>query len=394
MSYRIKRQCDSHNLASRRVTSHTSFPVSRILRSAGDLLITGGSRGQRQTLLLQAVCRFREQFPDRAAVVFTDSPELEHGLIAAVSGGAPGPLMVSSSVYPNYDVLYGLPPAQLASCIGQMAQVVHCAAPGVTDYALAFLNILDRLSNGGASLKTMRDFARNSDPAIAAWARDEGMETEAMQIMASAESGKAFRSLLEIISAAFASLLPPDGHETGFNLSLSTDSPCTVCIRASTAGTEIVSAYFAQILLALAGTGRAFALFLDGPLLLRQPAFLQALEALKGSVPVTVSTEDAGAVQAEQFLFRFSRDIILLGGEFAGVQKALASLGEYTHFEPAQSISAPARLFGLSHRSVSDSILTYSRPKVLPEETRGFQAVLRGDHGPDIRLVHRLEVLQ
>lgn len=108
-------------------------------------------------------------------------------------------------------------------------------------------------------------------------------------------------------------------------------------------------------------------------------------------VPTTVSIENSTAIGSEDFLSRFSRNIILLDGETAGLQKALTNLGEHTHFEPDLTISSPPRLHLSPFRYVSDSILTYNRPKISMDKTFGFQAVLRGNQGPMISLVRQLE---
>lgn len=362
MSYRIQRQCDTHNAAQRSVMLQTRFPVGRLLWETGDLLITGGHSGQRQMLLLQAIRRARERFPDRTAVVFTDSPDTERGLISLVGGGGLGSLAVSSPAYPNYDVFSGLRPAETAACLARIAEACHCLSSGIYGYALAFLSILDRAADGKLSLRTMEEFARNTDLAIAAWAADNGLEAEAHQVTDSPDGGKIFRSLLPLVRSAFSSLLLPEGQETGFGLSRAPEVAGTVCLRANTCSPEVLALCFAQALRSLAGRRTAFSLFLDDALLMRQSAFGQVIEELQGAVPLTIAVGDAAALRSEDIFSRFSRDIILLDGEVAGVQKALASLGEYTHFEPARTVSGPAKLFWPRERSVSDGILSYTRP--------------------------------
>lgn len=388
---RVIRQCEKNNSALRRVTVRSKYSVNQLLRSNGDLLITGGQRTQREGLLLRAVSQFREQFPERTAIVFTGSADTERGLIDLVCSGGPGPLAVSSPDHRNYDVFCGLRPAEAAACLIQIAQVTNqCACGKLSAYALPFLNVLDRMNDGDIALKAMRAFALNTDSAVATYAQKNGMEPEARQIMQSPGGGREFRSLLESVSFAFEALLPDGEQETGFSLTAAVGIPCVICVRADTANPSVVSTYFAWILQALAGRQGNFALFLDESCLIRQTSFMETVEALKGTVLTVVCVENAASLGTETFLSRFSRDIILLGGTVAGMQKVLDSLGNYTHFQPANTISTP-RFFWLPGHSVSSNILTYDRPKVLLEETMGFQAVIRGDCGPDISLVRRLE---
>ena len=66
------------------------------------------------------------------------------------------------------------------------------------------------------------------------------------------------------------------------------------------------------------------------------------------------------------------------------MQKTLTELGDYTHFEPAEYAGTPPRMmFSLAH-SKNENIITYTRPKVMLEETKNYAMVIRGYDGVEI----------
>ena len=388
VSYQVRQQCERHNRELRRVVEYNRFPLDHILWGEGNLLLTGGQVAQRQDILIRLVRHLRQQPPERPLFLFTASAEVERELIGLARAGYLGTLRVISPEYPNYDVFYGMPSVVIADCLTKIAG----GDEGLYSYALAFLSLLDRA--GTLSLSNMVDFARNTDAAIAGWAQDCGLLEERAQIMGSSQGGIRFRSALRMVSLAFSSLTR-EGCAARFSLTTATDVPCAVCLRADAVHPEVLAAYFSYVFQSLLGQGRSFTVILDEPPFLRHSAFSQSLAALKQS-PLTmtaVSVENAAAFGGEEFLSNFSREIILLGGGRVGssdMQWILDGLGSYPHFEPAKSASGPPRLLGL--RPVGDSILTYTRSKVLVEETEGFQAVLRGHRGAETGMARRLEV--
>lgn len=392
-SYRVRQQCLRHNGYLRHTAAYRRFPLERILAGEGNLLLTGGGPFRRREILLRLVRQLRRQSPEKPVFVFTNSEDTELGLIEMARTGGLGPLCAVSPRYPNYSVFGGLPPAAIADCLVRLA---GNEPPDLYGYALAFLTVLRRCQTENPSLADMLEFARNSDAGIAAWAQEHGLPEQYGQLAGSPRGGQHFRSLLQRTAAAFSSLTPEE-DTVRFSLVNAVRQPCAVCLRVSTASPGLLADYFSFVLQTLLGWGEAFSVVLDEPVLLQSPAFLLTLEELKRNPLVTaaVSVENAAAFGEETFLGNFSRDIILTDGGPANpsdLQRILDSLGQYTHFEPAQSSAAPDGLFlWPQRRSVSDSILSYARAKVLLEETQGFQAVLRGHCGTEIAFVQRLE---
>ena len=388
-SYLVREQCVRHNSGARCTAEYRRFPLERILSGEGNLLLTGGGLFRRREILLRLVRQLRRQYPEKPVFVFTGSADTERGLIEMARTGGLGPLCAVSPDYPNYSVFSGLPPAVIADCLVRLAE-----NETLYGYALAFLTVLRRYQTESPSLADMLDFAKNSDAAIAAWAQEQDLPEQYSQLAGSPQCGKQFRSLLRRTAAAFSSLTPEEETDR-FSFVNAVRLPCAVCLRVSTASPDLLAVYFSCVLQTLLGWGESFSVVLDEPALLQNPVFLRTLEELKRNPLVTaaVSVGNAAAFGEENFLGNFSRNIILTdGANPSDMQKILDSLGQYTHFEPAQSSAAPDSFFlWPKKRSVSDSILTYARPKILLEETEGFQAVLRGHRGTEIALIRRLE---
>ena len=213
------------------------------------------------------------------------------------------------------------------------------------------------------------------------------MTEEYETINGTKEGGRSFRSLLKVVCESVEHMTTPD-CETHFNLTRILTTPYTVLINTDTSDYVTLAAYFDSVMSILIGRNSPFAVFFDESALLSDERFQKVVENLKNKPQCLVgcSLENAFSVRGSEFLQNFGREIILLGGNVnpSDMQKILAELGEYTHFEPAEYSGTPPRLmFSLAH-SKNENIITYTRPKVLLEETKKYTMVVRGYDGVEI----------
>lgn len=394
VSRQLQKQCDIHNESMRRVKVFNRFPLSNVLKANGNILISGGDEEHRADCVASLVQQTVYSHPYLSVIVLSNNEWTEQRLISMANTGELGRLFVSSSDYKNYDVFYGMSSIVIADCFSRIAEArKYRDSSEIHDYAIAFLKVLNQANDGDVSLKAIKEFSKSSDDVIAKYAKNHGMNTEYTQIVGSKAGGKSFRSILEVLDNAFAGITTPE-CETRYNIVNAISMSSVSYIRLDSDDMQIAAIYFSCVLNQLVGNGRSFVIIYDDSMLLQYAEFAQTMCSIKRKpcVLVGVSIENAASVEYDNFLSNFPRFILLLDSSVdpADMQKMLNSLGEYTHFEPAESTGTPPRLLFILERSSSENIIQYTRPKVLMEETNRFVAVVRGYNGVEICLAHRL----
>lgn len=393
VSYQVRVQCDAHNKLYRNVKMFNRFPMDRIYRSGGNLLLTGGSPEQRTEILTELILSTRYQYPDLPILILSSNPLTEGLMIQAAESGRLGKLFVISEHYPNYDFFFQMSPVHIAGIFARIAENKNYRdASAIHDYVLSFLSGLKAANDGKINLASICRFSKNSDTIISDYVLNNEMAEAYDTINGTKEGGRSFRSLLKVMSDAVKQMTTPD-CETHFNLTEVATIPCTVLINTKTSDVATTALYFDSVLRILIGKGAPFAFFLDESTLLSEERFQKTVDNLKKYPQslVCCSTENALAVCDKDFLKNFGREIILLGGNInpSDTQELLTELGEYTHFEPAEYAGTPpSLLFSLAH-SKNDTIITYTRPKLLLEETNGYSIIIRGHNSAEIAIVRK-----
>ena len=393
VSYQVRAQCETHNRQYRMVSSFNRFPMNRIYKSGGNLLLTGGRIDQRTEIMTELVMSTRCQYPNLPIIILSNNSLTENILIQAAQSGNFGKLFVISEIYPNYDFFYQMSPIQITEVFTKIAEnQKYRDVTNIHNYVLSFLLGLQMANGGEINLAAIRRFSQNSDKVIADYVLSKNMTEEYETINGTKDGGRSFRSLLKVLCESVKRMTSSD-CETHFNLTEISNFPCTVLINSNTSDYGTLAAYFDSVLRILIGKGFPFAFFLDESALLADESFQKNLDYLKKQAQCLVgcSVENAYSVNGEDFLKNYGREIILLKGNVdpSDMQKTLTELGEYTHFEPAEYAGTPPRLmFSLVH-SKNENIITYTRPKVLLEETAEFSLVIRGYNGMEIALSRR-----
>ena len=388
VSYQVRAQCEAHNRQYRMVKYINQFPMEEIYKAGGNLLLTGGTLEQRTEILTDLILSTRNQYPFLPIIILSNNPSTENVIIRAAETGLLGKLFVVSETYPNYDFFYQMSPIQISEVFTTIAENrKYRDVSNIHDCVLSFLLVLQTANDGEINLAAIREFSQNSDKVIADYALGNNMTEEYETINGTKEGGRSFRSLLKVVCESVEHMTTPD-CETHFNLTRILTTPYTVLINTDTSDYVTLAAYFDSVMSILIGRNSPFAVFFDESALLSDERFQKVVENLKNKPQCLVgcSLENAFSVRGSEFLQNFGREIILLGGNVnpSDMQKILAELGEYTHFEPAEYSGTPPRLmFSLAH-SKNENIITYTRPKVLLEETKKYTMVVRGYDGVEI----------
>lgn len=388
VSYQVRAQCEAHNRQYRMVKYINQFPMEEIYKAGGNLLLTGGTLEQRTEILTDLILSTRNQYPFLPIIILSNNPSTENVIIRAAETGLLGKLFVVSETYPNYDFFYQMSPIQISEVFTTIAENrKYRDVSNIHDCVLSFLLVLQTANDGEINLAAIREFSQNSDKVIADYALGNNMTEEYETINGTKEGGRSFRSLLKVVCESVEHMTTPD-CETHFNLTRILTTPYTVLINTDTSDYVTLAAYFDSVMSILIGRNSPFAVFFDESALLSDERFQKVVENLKNKPQCLVgcSLENAFSVRGDEFLQNFGREIILLGGNVnpSDMQKILAELGEYTHFEPAEYSGTPPRLmFSLAH-SKNENIITYTRPKVLLEETKKYTMVVRGYDGVEI----------
>ena len=388
VSYQVRAQCEAHNRQYRMVKYINQFPMEEIYKAGGNLLLTGGTLEQRTEILTDLILSTRNQYPFLPIIILSNNPSTENEIIHAAETGMLGKLFVVSETYPNYDFFYQMSPIQIAEFFAKIAENRNYRdIANIHDYVLSFLLGLQTANDGDINLAAICEFSQNSDKVIADYALSNKMTEEYETINGTKEGGRSFRSLLKVVCESVEHMTTPD-CETHFNLTRILTTPYTVLINTDTSDYVTLAAYFDSVMSILIGRNSPFAVFFDESALLSDGRFQKVVENLKNKPQCLVgcSLENAFSVRGDEFLQNFGREIILLGGNVnpSDMQKILAELGEYTHFEPAEYAGTPPRMmFSLAH-SKNENIITYTRPKVMLEETKNYAMVIRGYDGMEI----------
>lgn len=388
VSYQVRAQCEAHNRQYRRVKFINYFPMDVIYKAGGNLLPTGGTLEQRTEILTDLILSTRNQYPFLPIIILSNNPLTTNKMIHVAESGKLGKLFVVSETYPNYDFFFQMSPIQISEIFTKIAENrKYRDVSNIHDYVLSFLLVLQTANDGDINLAAIREFSQNSDKVIADYALSNNMTEEYETINGTKEGGRSFRSLLKIVCKSVEQMTTPD-CETHFNLTRILTTPYTVLINTNTTDYVTLTAYFDSVMRILMGKNAPFAVFFDESALLSDESFQKTVEDLKNKPQCLVggSLENAFSVRGDEFLQNFGREIILLGGNVnpSDMQRILAEFGEYTHFEPAEYSGTPPRLmFSLAH-STNENIITYTRPKVMLEETKNYAMVIRGYDGVEI----------
>ena len=388
VSYQVRAQCAAHNRQYRMVKFTNYLPMEEIYKAGGNLLLTGGTLEQRTEILTDLILSTRNQYPFLPIIILSNNPLTTNKMIHAAESGKLGKLFVVSETYPNYDFFYQMSPIQIAEVFTKIAENrKYRDVSNIHDYVLSFLLVLRAANDGEINLAAICEFSQNSDKVIADYALGNNMTEEYETINGTKEGGRSFRSLLKVVCKSVEQMTAPD-CETHFSLTRVLNTPYTILINTNTSDYVTLAAYFDSVMRILIGKNAPFAVFFDESALLSDESFQKTVDDLKNKPQCLVgcSLENAYSVNGEDFLQNFGREIILLGGNVdpSDMQKILAELGEYTHFEPAEYAGTPPRMmFSLAH-SKNENIITYTRPKVLLEETKKYAMVIRGYDGVEI----------
>ena len=388
VSYQVRAQCEAHNRQYRRVKFINYFPMDVIYKAGGNLLLAGGTLEQRTEILTDLILSTRNQYPFLPIIILSNNPLTTNKMIHVAESGKLGKLFVVSETYPNYDFFFQMSPIQISEIFTKIAENrKYRDVSNIHDYVLSFLLVLRAANDGEINLAAICEFSQNSDKVIADYALGNNMTEEYETINGTKEGGRSFRSLLKVVCKSVEQMTAPD-CETHFSLTRVLNTPYTILINTNTSDYVTLAAYFDSVMRILIGKNAPFAVFFDESALLSDESFQKTVDDLKNKPQCLVgcSLENAYSVNGEDFLQNFGREIILLGGNVdpSDMQKILAELGEYTHFEPAEYAGTPPRMmFSLAH-SKNENIITYTRPKVLLEETKKYAMVIRGYDGVEI----------
>ena len=381
--------CRDHNTTFCPVRYINSYQPEIFLEDLrGNLLITGGFAEKRRELLVRAVVSERQK-STRPVIILSESSQLEKQLIEKAKQGQIGKMVVCSRTYKDYAFFQNMGNNEIVNFFSEVADIKgYRDAGSLCDFLEAFLNILRRRSD--VNLATMLEFAKNSDTLIANAAEKDSTDYES--IMASAQGGKNFRTLLSNVAKSFFSITTRTCN-SGMNILSELSDDCVFFINISEIPAyEFLSVYFLQEL--KSATNREFSIIFDDTLLLNNIKLSEHIHALKQkeNIRVIISDPNILSFPYERAAENFKKQIYLLNGSMppTDMQKLLSSHGNYDHFEEVGSISEPPNLIFSLEKSRSSSVTVFSRPKLLFEELTGYSAILSGNNGPELLAVKKI----
>ena len=382
-----------HNSAMRVITKKYRSDLSEILfPPERSLLVTGGNSVKRLNILCRAVSAVKSSSP-HPCVILTSNPATEQALIGLANSGMIGQLYVCSDSYREYDVFSGMNRSVIAEFFTNLAEYRgYKDSSRLHNYAMAFLKVLELTINDPLTLTSITEFStQNNDIAITQHASSLGLDDE-YNVLSDPSGGRDFRAILSTVNIAFSSLttLP---CSSGFSITNALKTSSVTCIRSSTTEPNVLGLYFAQLFKAV--DNRCFHLFLDDSDLLSTQKFVEQIERLKKKPGIFVNLFSKNACLYDEELFsHFSRQIILLDDteiDSSDIQLLFNKcFGEYTAYDIGTGSSKPAHLLFSLEKSPQYNTVTYTRPKLLVEETIGYEAVIKGHSGSAICMIRRI----
>ncbi len=382
-----------HNSEMRILTRKYRSDLSEILLpSERSLMVTGGNSIERLNILCRAVSAVRESSP-HPCIILTSNLETEKALIGLANSGVIGQLYVCSDCYPEYDVFSGMNRSVIADFFTSVAELRgYRDSSRLHNYIMAFLKVLEVTINSPLTLTNIREFSvQNSDTAIAEHASSLELDEEYV-VLTDPSGGMDFRAILNAVCIAFSSITTFP-CSSGFSVTHALTKSSVTCIRTSTTDPNILGLYFAALFKSVDSS--CFHLFLDDSNLLYTPKFVEEIENLKKKPGVFLNLFSKNACLYDKELYsHFSRQIILLEDteiDSSDMQLLFnACFGEYTAYDVGTGSSKPAHLLFSLEKSPQYNTVTYTRPKLLVEETLGYESVIKGLAGPEICLLRRI----